>query len=295
MNRLLDPATLLSIKDLSLAARTTIEGFMAGLHKSNIRGEGIEFSQYRSYQPGDDLRQLDWKLFARSDRYYIRESAVETSVNVRIIIDASASMDHTGKGYTKFRYASLLGASLAWLALRQGDAAGLAILSGDQLNWMDARRDVQHLQRMVHQLESTHPAGKASCPSDFGNYFGSSHSRELIVFISDLYEHDAELMATLESLAIMKHEVMVLHLMAGNELSPDFSGYTTLEDLETGIRVPVHQGGTNEPYKNRLEAFLQATRDRMLKKDIYYRMMNTDHPIDQALRDFLKQREKLSR
>lgn len=295
MNRLLDPATLLSIKDLSLAARTTIEGFMAGLHKSNIRGEGIEFSQYRSYQPGDDLRQLDWKLFARSDRYYIRESAVETSVNIRILLDASASMAHTGNACTKLRYACWLAASLAWLAMRQGDAAGLGILSGDGLEWMDARRDFQHLQRMVNRLENVEATGKASCPPDFGNHFGSSHSRELIVFISDLYQHDNELMRTLESLAVMKHEVMVLHLLADNELRFNFKGYNTLEDLETGKRVMLNSQAAYEQYNERLATYLQETRNRMLKKDIYYRLMNTEEPINQALRDFLRQRQKLSR
>jgi len=295
MNRLLDPATLLSIKDLSLAARTTIEGFMAGLHKSNIRGEGIEFSQYRSYQPGDDLRQLDWKLFARSDRYYIRESAVETSVNVRIILDASASMEHTGKAYTKTNYAAYLAASLGWLAMRQGDAAGLGILTGNGLEWMNARRDFQHLQRMVNRLENVKAAGKAYCPPDLGNHFGSSHSRELIVFISDLYEHDDELLRTLESLAVMKHEVMVLHLLADNELRFDFKGYNTLEDLETGKRVTLNSHTAGEQYNQKLATYLQETRNRMLKKDIYYRMMNIDEPVNQALRDFLRQRQKLHR
>src|SRR3954470_4050401 len=133
MSRLLDPKILLRVKNLQLAAKATIDGFMSGINKSSVKGEGIEFSQYRSYQPGDDLRQLDWKIYARSDRYYIRESEIETSIVVRFIIDASGSMHHTDNVYTKLQYAAYLAASLGWLANQQGDAIGLSVLQKDQL------------------------------------------------------------------------------------------------------------------------------------------------------------------
>src|SRR5438874_2205124 len=127
MSRLVDPKILMSIKDLALAAKTTVDGFMAGIHNSNVKGVGMEFSQYRSYQAGDDLRRLDWKMFARSDRYYIRESEIETSISVRFLIDASASMNHTDEGFTKIEYARYLAASLAWLASMQSDSIGLFV------------------------------------------------------------------------------------------------------------------------------------------------------------------------
>src|SRR6201995_6209039 len=125
MSELPDHHILMTIKDLSLAARRTIDGFMTGINKSKVRGRGLEFSQYRSYQPGDDLRWLDWKMYARSDRYYIRESEVETSISVRFLIDASASMNHNDDGIKKIDYARFLAASLAYLANLQGDAVGL--------------------------------------------------------------------------------------------------------------------------------------------------------------------------
>jgi len=150
MSRLLDPKILLTIKDLQLAAKATIDGFMSGINKSTIKGEGLEFSQYRSYQPGDDLRQLDWKAYARSDRYYIRESEIETSITIRFIIDASGSMNHADNGYTKIDYAKYLAASLAWLAALQGDAVGLYVVRDQQFFFLDAKRDYQHMNRFYH-------------------------------------------------------------------------------------------------------------------------------------------------
>src|SRR3954453_1139879 len=133
MSRLVDPKIIMSIKNLPLAAKTTVDGFMASIHSSNVKGVGMEFSQYRSYQAGDDLRRLDWKMFARSDRYYIRESEIETSISVKLLIDASASMNHEDSGFTKIEYARYLAASLAYLAGLQGDAIGLYVLQDNNL------------------------------------------------------------------------------------------------------------------------------------------------------------------
>src|ERR1700745_2302530 len=129
MKEIPDHHILMAIKDLSLAARQTIDGFMTGINKSKVKGPGLEFSQYRSYQPGDDLRWLDWKMYARSDRYYIRESEVETTISVRFLIDASASMNHDDNGVKKIDYARFLAASLAYLANLQGDSVGLYTLA----------------------------------------------------------------------------------------------------------------------------------------------------------------------
>ena len=159
MSRLLNPKVLMAIKDLNLSAKMTIDGFMSGINKSTVKGAGLEFSQYRSYQPGDDLRSLDWKMFARSDRYYIRESEVETNISVRILIDASASMNHSDGDFTKIEYARYLGASLAYLANLQGDAIGLYVFKDSGIFSMTPKQDYQHLARLFYQLENINPAG----------------------------------------------------------------------------------------------------------------------------------------
>ncbi|MEO5683373.1 MAG: DUF58 domain-containing protein [Chitinophagaceae bacterium] len=294
MSRLLDPKILLAVKDLQLAARSTIEGFMAGINKSSIKGEGLEFSQYRSYQPGDDLRQLDWKAYARSDRYYIRESEVETSISVRFIIDASGSMNHEDNGYTKIEYAKYLAASLAWLAGLQGDAVGLYVLQDQQLLQLDTKRDYQHMARLYYQLENIAATGIATAPAHYKNVFSGAGKKELVIFITDLYEQDKELFDVLDNLAVMKHEIIVFHLMGNNELEFDYGDYAALEDMETGKIVKINTRRDKDIYKEQVENHLAAVRMQMLNKNFFYRMLNMRQPVEQALRDFLKQRSKLS-
>ena len=293
MSKLLDPKVLMAIKELSLAAKTTVDGFMSGINKSTIKGQGLEFSQYRSYQPGDDLRSLDWKMFARSDRYYIRESEIETNISVRLVVDASSSMNHRDGDFMKIDYARYLAASLAYLANLQGDAIGLYVLKESEIYAMSPKQDFQHLARLFYQLEQIKPENTFTKPSHYSELYSGSQKKELLIFITDMYEVDGEIFSFLDKINILKHEVVVFHLMSGNELNMDFKGYDTFEDLETGNIIQVDQNKVRSEYKNRLSSYLEETRLKMLDQHIFYRIMNTDEPLDLALRDFLNQRNKL--
>jgi uncharacterized protein (DUF58 family) len=298
MSELPDHHILLSIKDLSLAARRTIDGFMAGINKSQVKGPGLEFSQYRSYQPGDDLRWLDWKRYARSDRYYIRESEVETSISIRLLVDASNSMNHkddlSGKTFTKIEYARLLAASLGWLAYMQGDSLGLYVFRGGEVFSLPSRKDPQHLARFFHHLEGITPGGKMGSPLAYKHIFSGETRRELLIFITDMYEEEGEISRLLEVLASMRHEILVFHVMGRNELENDFPGYSRMEDLETGEQVPVTgRGRSVDVYAENLQRWLSAVRMRLLDKQIVYQLMRMDQPMDQAIRDFLKQRQQM--
>jgi uncharacterized protein (DUF58 family) len=288
-----DHHILMAIKDLSLAARQTIDGFMNGINKSKVKGPGLEFSQYRSYQPGDDLRWLDWKRYARSDRYYIRESEIETSISVRLLVDASLSMDHRDGAYTKMGYASHLAAALGWLAFTQGDSIGLYIFREGTVHTLPARKDAQHLARFFHQLEGIEAGGKVGDPIHYKHIFLGEQKRELLIFITDLYERDGEVSRLLEMLAALGHEIIVFHVMARNEMEKDFGGYTEVEDLETGERLAV-SGGKDVDYTERMRAWLADVRMRLLDKNIVYQLMRIDQPMDQALRDYLKQRQQIT-
>jgi uncharacterized protein (DUF58 family) len=294
MSRLPDHHILMAIKDLSLAARRTIDGFMAGINKSKVKGPGLEFSQYRSYQPGDDLRWLDWKRYARSDRYYIRESEIETSISVRLLIDASLSMNHRDGEFTKMDYARYLAASLGWLAFMQGDSIGSYVFQEGKVYSLPARKDAQHLSRFFHQLESIEPQGKMGSPIDYKHIFLGEQKRELLIFITDLYERDGEISRLLELLASLRHEIIVFHVMGRNELEKDFGGYTEVEDLETGERLPVSGPQGQDVYMEKMQAWLSGVRLRLLDKDIAYQLMRMDQPLDQAIRDFLKQRQQIT-
>ena len=292
MSALLDPKIVMSIKNLQLAAKTVVDGFMSGVNKSTIKGPGMEFSQYRSYQPGDDLRSLDWKMFARSDRYYIRESEVETSISVRFLVDASASMNHEDNGYKKSTYAAYLTASLAYLANLQGDATGLYVLQNGGLFSLVPRQSMQHLNRLFYQLENLNPAGKFAQEVNYKEIFAGTGKRELLVFITDFYEENNEILQLLDKLSTLKHEIVVFQLIGKNELELDFAGYSALEDLETGQTIQINPTQTRKIYKQKLQERLAYIKTQLLDRHIFYRLISMDQPLDLALRDFLNQRSK---
>lgn len=293
MSKLLDPKVLMAIKELSLSAKMTIDGFMSGINKSTVKGSGLEFSQYRSYQPGDDLRSLDWKMFARSDRYYIRESEVETNISIRILVDASASMNHHDGDFSKIEYARYMAASLAYLANLQGDAIGLYVFKNAGIFSMSPKQDFQHLARLFYQLENIKPNGEFTKPIYFKELFAGAQKRELLIFITDLYQTDDEIIKLLDTLNTLRHEILVFHVLSRNEMELDFKGFSTFEDLETGQTIQIDQAKARTEYKTKLSAYLEETRVKMLDRRIFYRTISTDEPLDQALRDFLKQRNKL--
>ncbi|MGN7205117.1 DUF58 domain-containing protein [Pedobacter sp. SAFR-022] len=293
MSKLLDPKIMMAIKELSLAAKTTIEGFMQGINKSAVKGPGMEFSQYRSYQPGDDLRLLDWKMFARSDRYYIRESEIETNITLRLVVDASASMNHQDGAFKKIDYARYLAASLAYLGNLQGDVIGLNIFQEKEVIALPAKQDFQHLSRLFYQLEQIKPEGTFTPANIYKPLYVAGGTKELTIFISDLYQNTDEIFDMLDVAGTMKHEVIVFHLMSKNELELDFKGYSNFEDLESGETIQVDQGSIRKTYLANLQTYLEQVKKRALDKRIFYRMLSTDEPLDLAIRDFLNQRKKL--
>ncbi|RAU84352.1 DUF58 domain-containing protein [Pontibacter arcticus] len=290
-HKFIDPKVLATIKDLPLLAKTVVEGFLAGQNQSLRRGAGLEFSQYRSYQPGDDLRQLDWKMFARSDRYYIREAEVDTNITVRFILDGSASMAHEdANGISKMDYARFLVASLAYLATTQGDETGLYILQQDQLINLTPRSDNMHLQRFWHQLAAVQPKGKFPDVNTAANLFANRRQKELTVFLTDLYEDEAEISNLLFKLGAQRHELLLFHLMSRNELDFDFGSTLTFEDLETNRTLQVNTASQRQTYLEQLQNWLQQTERNMRHRQINYDLFTTDEPLDKALRTFLQKR-----
>lgn len=287
-----DPKYLAGLKNLFLAAKTTVDGFMTGLNKSRIKGTGTEFSQYRTYQPGDDLRWLDWKMYARSDRYYIRESERETQVGITFMLDASASMAHEDDGMSKLEYAKYLIACLAYLATLQGDGVGLAVYNEKEVNTIASRQSFQHLSRLLHRLEQIQPNGVFASSEKYRHVLGNMKRKELVVFVTDMYQHTDELNKLLRLVGGMKNEVIVFHLMANNELNFDYKGYTAVEDLETGEVVAINSVASADVYRKKLKQHLETVKNTMLQNKFYYQLVNTGLGVDEVLRSFLIQRAK---
>ncbi|SHL57909.1 Protein of unknown function DUF58 [Chitinophaga jiangningensis] len=295
MSKLLSPATILAIRDLQLAARTVVDGFLTGMHASRMKGVGLEFSQYRSYQPSDDLRWLDWKMYARSDRYYVRQSEIETSIDIQVVIDASNSMLHTEEGISKIDYARYLAASLGYLTHLQGDATALSAISNGDITTLAARREARHMARFYYQLEQLHAGGRLPEQANITSFTTGPHKRRLMVFITDFYEHNAEVMRLLDAFAAMGHEVIAFHLTGQQEQSARFSGYQAVEDLETGEVLQLDGNVDATQYTQAWQAFTVNIHRHLMENNIHYRMLSLQAPMDMALRDFLLHYSKIRR
>ena len=290
---MLSPELLHALRNLPLAARQAAEGFLAGAHASRRQGAGMEFSQYRPYQPGDDLRRLDWRLAARPDKYFIRESEVDTSLTVNLVLDASASMNHRDdNGLTKLDYARLLLAALAYLAQQQGDAVGLSILSPNGLQHLPARAEARQLPRLYHALETTQglgtfPEAAALAP------LTARRQRALTVCVSDLYEEDGEITRLLGRLRAVSGDVLLLHLVAGNELNFSYKGPVTFRDLETGQTIQLDADQQRPAYQQQLRQWLRDTAQQARRQGLDYHQLSTAEPLEGALREFLKRRQQM--
>ncbi|HEX8659539.1 MAG TPA: DUF58 domain-containing protein [Hymenobacter sp.] len=287
---MLTPELLHGLRNLSLAARRAAEGFLNGAHASRRHGTGMEFSQYRPYQPGDDLRRLDWRLAARSDRYYLREAEVDTSLTVHLLLDASASMNHRDdNGLTKLDYARLLLAALAYLAQQQGDAVGLTILAPAGLRHLPARADARQLPRLYHALATAEAHGHFPGPATLAP-LTARRQRALTVCVSDLYEEEAEISALLAQLRAVSGEVLLLHVLADNELNFTYKGSVTFRDLETGRSLQLDADQQRPAYQQQLQQWLRDTAQSARRQGFDYHQLNTSQPLDGALREFLRRR-----
>jgi uncharacterized protein (DUF58 family) len=285
--RFIDPKTLAALGDLTLAARTVVDGFMYGVHQSRMPGAGLEFSQYRSYQPGDDLRRVDWKLFARSDRYFLRDAETDTSVAVRLVLDASESMAQEEAGLSKLDYARMTVAALALLAHRQGDAVGLYPVAGPPGPVEPPRRQHQHLDRLLHALARLTPAGSWPAWETLEGVFTAGGQRGIVVIVTDLHERAAEIRTVATKLAALRHDVLLIHVASRTELELSFKGVVTLEELETGRRIEVDADAARPAYLAAMERDLTLLRRALEDQRVDYVRFRLDQPLDAALRRYL--------
>lgn len=292
--RFIDPHILAAISDLHLLAKTVVEGFMLGANQSPRPGVGLEFNQYRSYQPGDDLRLVDWKMYARSDRYYVREADIETSITVRFILDASASMAHEDSGTVKFDYARFLVAALGYLAHLQGEAVGLELITDAAVTHLPPQRDHQQLHRFLHELERARPQGVWPDWKKLEGIFTATQKRELIVFVSDLHEQRDEIFAALSKLSALRNEVLFFHLLGRNEIDFNYDGFLTFEDLESGRAVQVDASRARTAYLEQMQQKLRRLKQTVHDENINYALFTLDQPLDFALRQYLTHRLKLA-
>ena len=287
---MLDPVLLSAMGDLEFVARVTVEGALSGLHRSPFHGYSAEFSQYRHYRSGDDLKYVDWKLFARTDRIYTKQFRETTNVRMQVVLDASASMGYRSHGgASKLEYGRVLGAALTHLVAGQGDATGLTVYDDQIRSYLASRPGRSHLRAVLAQLANTEARGRTASAAALRRAVDLLRSRGVLVLISDLLEDDEAADGEIRRASRMGHDVSVFHVLTPDELEWHWSGNLELEDSETGRRVLSAQAAGAE-YGRRVEAFVQRWRARCTEAGIEYILARTDASPAHTLREYLLHR-----
>ncbi|MGC3945177.1 MAG: DUF58 domain-containing protein [Chryseolinea sp.] len=294
LSDLLKPEVLHTVTGLELVARIVVEGFMSGSNRSQSIGAGQEFSQYRSYEPGDDLRQLDWKMYARSERYYIKQAEIETNITVKFMLDGSRSMSYAENDISKLQYAKVVAAALAYLARKQSDTFGLYMVNDQAITAVQPRFEQQQFMRFLHALIEMESAGSWRQSGDLEVLF-DHHGKELIIFFSDLYDENGDLQKFVSRLKTPRNEVIVFHLMGERELDLSYNGTYTFQELESGRSIKVDTVLQQKQYTERVQQWIRDTRTWMLEKQIHYYLVGMDATFEHVLRDFLRVRKSLAR
>jgi uncharacterized protein (DUF58 family) len=287
---MLDPSLLSAVEDLEFVARVTVEGALSGLHRSPFHGYSAEFSQYRHYRAGDDLKYVDWKLFARSDRLYTKQFRETTNVRVQLVLDASASMAFAGEsGLSKLGYARLLAGALSHLVTGQGDAAGLTVYGDDVVSYLGSRPGRAHLRAILLKLSSTAAAGGTASAAPIRRAVDLLRTRGVLMLMSDLYDDEDALDAELRRAARIGHDITVFHVLTREEIDWPWSDDVEVEDSETRQKVLTSPEAAGA-YRERMAQFMRRWRERCTSSNITYVLARTDAPPDRTLREYLLRR-----
>ncbi len=267
-------------------------GNVSGRHASPHRGASVEFAEYRKYVPGDDLRRLDWRVYGRTDRFYVKEFEADTNLRMMLVVDTSGSMDFGSVGQTKLDYARRLAAALSYLAIQQGDAVGIACIANRILHNIPPKRNPAHLTTLFDTLEKANPSGSTELAGLLHELAETVRQRALVVILSDLFVDPALLRDCFEHLRFRKHDVSVFHLLDPEELGFQFQRPTRFLDMEGGTAIFAEPMEIADRYHRALREYLQALHQVTLETAVDYRRISIDRPYDVELTEFLVNRAR---
>jgi uncharacterized protein (DUF58 family) len=285
-----DPKALMAIRSLELRARVVVEGFWKGLHRSPNHGFSVEFTEYRQYSPGDDTRYLDWRLYAQSDRYYLKRFEDETNLHCHLVVDQSRSMDYGSVQYSKSDYVRTLAATLAWFLHGQGDAVGLVRFDERVRDYLPARNRRGHLRQLMLALDHSTDGRETDLTEPLRRVSELARKRGLIVLLSDLLTSLDELESNLARLTVAGHEVVVFQALDPNELAFKFERPMLFQDLENQQNVYADPAALRPEYQHRLASHCRRAEVICQKLGAAYHRVVTDQPLELALVDFLRGR-----
>jgi len=292
MQRFLDPSVLAGISGLDLVAKTVVDGFVSGLHRSPNFGFSQEFAEYRAYTPGDDPRHIDWNVFARTERCYLKRFRGETNTFLTVLLDASNSMKYTSREVSKMDYARFTAASLFYLTTQtQRDAAGLIVFDDELRNYIKPSTRQGQLHRLLSGLEHAEPRARTDFTKPLRHFQEFLRRRGMVVIISDFYELPERIIRTIEPLRFHGNEVLLFHVLDPKEIRPELSQPTVLIDLESSETLEVSAEYAQTDYRRKMDAHIRALRERAQGSGIDYCLLVTDRPLDGALREYLSIRQ----
>jgi uncharacterized protein (DUF58 family) len=292
---LIDPQALMGIRSLELRARAVVQGFWSGIHRSPYHGFSVEFTEYRPYASGDDLRHLDWRVFARSDRYYIKKYEDETNLRCHLLVDQSRSMEYGTRGYTKARYAATLAATLGYFLHLQGDAIGLLTFDEQVREFLPARHRAGHLRQLMVALEKPATGRSTNLTAALERITMLVRKRGLVMFVSDFLAPLDRLERDLQTLTACGHEVAAFQVLDPAELNLGLEQAALFEDAESGRTVYIDPAAARTAYVKRLQDHCAALRGICRKLGIGYHLVSADQPLEIALFEFLQERMKRGR
>lgn len=291
IQRFLDPSVLAGIAHLELVAKTVVDGFISGLHRSPDFGFSQEFAEYRMYTPGDDLRHVDWNVYARTDRCYLKRYLGETNTLVTVLLDASASMAFSSRTPSKIDYARFLAASLEYLAHQQRDAGGLIVFDDEIRNYISPSSRQGQLHRLLHGIEKAEPRARTDYAKPFIHFQQFLFRRGMVVVISDFYEDPDLVIKTMLPLRYRGNEVILFHILDPEELRPKLKGPALLVDMETEDAMEVSPDYTQNEYRVKIDRHIDRLKTEAQKAGIDYFLTITDRPLDESLREYLVVRQ----
>lgn len=291
--RFVDPAVLARIRNLELVSRSVVDGFINGLHRSPYFGASVDFAEHRGYVPGDDIRRVDWRVYARTDRYYVKEYEADSNANFAVLLDMSKSMQFASGEVRKFDYARMLAGCLTYLVHRQRDRVGLAAFDEDVVEHVPP--SAKHMDVVLHALDRLEPKRPGRLGPPLHALAEHFSRRGVLVLISDLYEDPDAIVDAVGPLRFRGHDLIVFHVLDRAELDFGFEAATSFEDLESGEQIPVVPEAFAEQYRALIREHVSALTTRFSEIRVDYTLLNTSQPLDYALFSYLSARERLSR
>lgn len=292
-SQFLDPRVLARIDSLDLLARTVVDGFINGLHHSPYFGLSVDFAEHRQYMPGDDIRRVDWRVFGRTDRFYVKEYEADTNANFLVLFDISRSMDYLSDGVSKLDYGRYLAACLSYFSRQQRDRVGIVTFDEEIVDYVPA--SAKHLDIVLHKIDGIQPRRRGSLEGPLLKVAEMLRRRSILLLISDLYEDPAAVVRSLSRLRHKGNDIIVFHILDPAEVEFPFEDAAHFEDLETGERIPVVPETLRDQYRSLMSEHLNTLTQRLVANDIDYYRVVTSQPLDYALFEYLSRRERMSR